>query len=367
ATEAASEKAEAAEAKTSEAVSEDEASEAQSVSAPTVGLANPWVDTTEEEARRACHRLFKAPEGTDKAHWSMIVGEEDPSGYPGPLVQLVFTMKDYKDMEFTARAKQGIEEKDDLSGLYYDWDTVEDITLANWGEGNMPAKFYDYKGKDERVQLIRWYDQEIGIGYTLSTSAKDLEGFDLQAIAEAMYPGDEEYFDSEASDFLQEQSGKTEFKDYDEIISELKSGQGYATVKVNGADDEALLITKSVSDTDKSTTEASIYLMIEGQPKQMTLITGGDSKHPLRIDKDGIIYCGDDHSYETYVVSNLGTMMVKDYIDDGVNNGTNEITGFRRPGNDYEHDEDFTGDKKEFEKLIADRDAKPVIEFTVVK
>ena len=45
------------------------------------------------------------------------------------------------------------------------------------------------------ADLCTWYDIEIGISYSLSTTAKDLDGFDIQGIVEAMYPGDEAYSD----------------------------------------------------------------------------------------------------------------------------------------------------------------------------
>ncbi|WP_292213581.1 hypothetical protein [Butyrivibrio sp.] len=35
--------------------------------------------------------------------------------------------------------------------------------------------------------MITWYDVEIGISYSLSTQDKDLDGFDIQAVAEQMY------------------------------------------------------------------------------------------------------------------------------------------------------------------------------------
>ena len=46
-----------------------------------------------------------------------------------------------------------------------------------------------YRAADDQgyMDLITWYDIEIGIAYSLSVGAKDLDGFDLQAVAEQMY------------------------------------------------------------------------------------------------------------------------------------------------------------------------------------
>ncbi len=351
----------------SDAENDEPEAEQATETASQMGMVNPWEDTTEEKAKKACSRLFIAPEGAENVHWSMMVGDADPSGYPGPLVQMSFNMTDQKDMDFNARAKQGVDEKDALSGMYYEWTYSEDITLAGWGGGDMKGKFYSYSDSTESAQLITWYDVEVGIGYSLSVTGGDMDGFDLQAVAEAMYPGDEEYFGTQANDFLQYQSGVSDFKDYDEIISYLEPGQGYALVDINGADEKALLIAENVFEADNSTDQASIYLMVNGKPSQMTTLTGNGSACPLRIDSDGVIYCGTNHSYETYVASNVDSIMVKDYIDDGVDSGSNEITGFRRAGNDIEQSEDYTGGKEEFDKLLAERDALPVIEFTVVQ
>ncbi len=42
------------------------------------------------------------------------------------------------------------------------------------------------------LDLITWYDIEIGIAYSLTTAAADLDGFDIQAVAEQMYSADNE-------------------------------------------------------------------------------------------------------------------------------------------------------------------------------
>ena len=54
----------------------------------------------------------------------------------------------------------------------------------------MPATYSRYVGDTEWADVINWYDFETGAAYSLSTVAPDLDGFDLQAIAEAIYdPG----------------------------------------------------------------------------------------------------------------------------------------------------------------------------------
>ena len=78
-----------------------------------------------------------------------------------------------------------------IEGMYYTWDRTDDITLANWGGGEMKGTYSRAVG-EETADLITWYDVEIGISYSLSTVTDDLDGFDLQAIAESMYSEENE-------------------------------------------------------------------------------------------------------------------------------------------------------------------------------
>ncbi|WP_022762967.1 hypothetical protein [Butyrivibrio sp. AD3002] len=179
----------AEEASSEEASAEEEASEETAESAENTEIANPWRECTEEEANAACPRLFKAPEDAVVNGWSLMDANSNENGVPGALVELDFRME---GMDYTARAQYGVGENEDISGIYYDWDNTEDITLANWGEGHMPAKLSRHIEDGWMIDLCTWYDIEIGIAYSLSVEAEDLEGFDLQAIAEQMYSAENE-------------------------------------------------------------------------------------------------------------------------------------------------------------------------------
>ena len=149
------------------------------------GMANPWVEITEEEAKQLCTRLFKAPDGAKTRVWQKCESLGDPAQNIGPLVQLDFELD---GMDFTARAQAGAAEDADISGMFVEWsEGPDDVTLANWGEGNMAGKTYRAVDDMGYYDLITWYDVEIGIKYSLSVSAPDLDGFDIQAVAEQMY------------------------------------------------------------------------------------------------------------------------------------------------------------------------------------
>ena len=172
-----------------EAVTEVTATEAAPTEEVTeseaVGMANPWRSCTALEAKIACPRMFKAPDDAVVNGWMMMDVESDENGIPGPLIELDFRMD---GVDFTARAQYGADMDADISGLYYDWIVTDDVTLANWGMGFMEGKVSRYIGDDGwTIDLCTWYDVEIGIAYSLSAEAADLDGFDIQAVAEQMY------------------------------------------------------------------------------------------------------------------------------------------------------------------------------------
>ena len=193
--------------------------------------------------------------------------------------------------------------------------------------------------------------------------AKEL---DEDTAMELIYETDMGYEPESDYSFVEEQSGRSDFKDYDDIISCLKPGQGYAKIKLTGDDNEVLVVTEEVFDADNSAYEGHLYNMVDGVPVYMGVVMGNGSAYPLRYE-DGILYAGDNHDYESYFISpEYKGLMMKDSVMDGVNDGSNEYIGFLRETPDYDHDEDFTGGEKEFEAMIAERDKKPIIVFTKV-
>ncbi len=161
-----------------------------------VGMANPWVEITEEEANTVCQQLFRTPDGAETQAWMMCEDLADPSNGVDPLIQLSFAQY---GMNFTARAQGGVSEDADISGLYTEW-TVgpENVTLANWGN---TGKKYRAINETGYIDLITWYDPVAGIKYSLSVAAADLDGFDIQAVAEQMYAGEDHYQQSASGSF----------------------------------------------------------------------------------------------------------------------------------------------------------------------
>ena len=161
---------------------------------PMVGMANPWREITAEEAAEN-PRMFIVPEGATNVVWRILDSAADDATGAGPLIELDFDIEDeYGAQHFDARYQYGAKEDDDISGMYYDWTVTDEGKLSNWGMGNMDAKFSRFVSDEEMADLCAWYDIEIGIAYCLSTTGPDLDGFDIQGVVEAMYPGDDIYF-----------------------------------------------------------------------------------------------------------------------------------------------------------------------------
>lgn len=195
----------------------------------------------------------------------------------------------------------------------------------------------------------------------------DAKELDEAAAMELIEMTDMGYEEESGYSFVEEQSGKSDFKDYDDIIANLKPGQGYAKIKLTGGDNEVLIVTEEVFEADNSAYEGHLYNIVDGTPVYMGVVMGNGSAYPLRYE-DGILYAGDNHNYESYFISpEYKGLMMKDSVMDGVNDGSNEYIGFLRKTNDYDHDEDFTGGAEEFEAMIAERDKKPIIVFTKVQ
>ena len=144
----------------------------------TVQIPNPWRDITGTEAKALCPGSLRAPEGAENVQWSAM----ESAGQPA-LVQLSF---DLNGASYTAREQVTNDKTADISGMYYTWTAQTDMTLQNWEESAKSGTYYRFIGEDEWADLCVWYDTGKGISYSLSVTAKDLDGFDLQAIAEML-------------------------------------------------------------------------------------------------------------------------------------------------------------------------------------
>lgn len=274
--------------------------------AASVSLANPWHEATYQEAFDTVSKLFKAPEGAENIKWSICDNGKDVLDVPGPIVQMTF---DLDGQSYTAREQVTGDEALDISGMFYDWTVSEDITLANWADGQMTGKYQRYIGEDESVDVCTWYDIEYGASYSLSTSAQDLDGFDLQAIAEAIYdpstqPGANMPEDADPIEADNISVDITGCDNLDQIIDKLSTDMGYARMKLD--DTDVLLVAQSTYNGDdkgtKAATEAEVYWM--GKDEILHdggSVRAGGTANPLTASGD-FIYAGGHHYVKRYTL-----------------------------------------------------------------
>lgn len=154
------------------------AAEAQQ-SNESVHIPNPWRTVTGTEAASLCPGSLRVPEGAEKAQWSVMEVEGEAA-----LIQLDF---DLNGNSYAAREQVTNDRAANISGLHYTWTIQSEMVMQNWEESAKVGTYYRYIGKDERADLCVWYDRAKGVSYSLSVTAKDLDGFDLQTIAETLY------------------------------------------------------------------------------------------------------------------------------------------------------------------------------------
>ena len=140
-----------------------------------VSMGNPWVEMTEEELLEASGVAFNVPEGAENIVYCWLKSEN--------LAEMQFTIDGdaYCARIQPADLKEG--ELMNISGMYFDWENVEEVTIGHCYGTIGQAK----TGSEDWVELCQWYDLAPGLMYSLSVSTTELDGLDLTAIAEMVY------------------------------------------------------------------------------------------------------------------------------------------------------------------------------------
>ncbi len=139
---------------------------------------NPWVDSDKEGVLEATGFNFVAPAEAANVAYSYM-----PST---GMAQMNYT-QDYSMWVYRAQKTDVLE---DISGMYYDWNLIEETKVAG-----MDAVEYSYSlgGTDgfidteEATRVINWYDAENKVTYSLSVIGNDLNGLDTAVYAENLY------------------------------------------------------------------------------------------------------------------------------------------------------------------------------------
>ena len=137
-----------------------------------VTMTNPWTKTNSDGVLEAVGTTLNLPEDATNILWLLNKYET--------LAEIQFT---WDHMQYTARIRPS-EAFEDISGLYYDWENVdEDFTI-----GDCQAWEARADDEDTTIDLCLWYDAAAKQMYSLTTSGPDhLDGFDITAVAQQIY------------------------------------------------------------------------------------------------------------------------------------------------------------------------------------
>ena len=170
--------------------------------------------------------------------------------------------------------------------------------------------------------------------------------------------------------FVDIAAGKIDFASYDEVLSYLKKGQGYAYVKVKGYDGDILAVTESVytENNENHSIDVALYGEKNGVVNDFGNAFSNEKEYPIAVG-DGIVFSCYTNNYETLFINpDVDGFMVKDYIY-GEDDGSGKLTysGFLRESNNFDDTADFTGGEKEFNEYWENYKAATPINFTVVE
>ncbi len=338
-----------------EAQEKADASEATE-EAPSVNVANPWQDgVSEQDVYVLVNAYFIVPDGAEGVLYRVLPSEN--------LAEM-----DYKldGMDFTARMKS-TDTFEDISGMNYKWDVDEEQSVCG-SEGRLRRAVTD----EETADSLLWLDKPMHVMFSLSTAGKDLDGFDIVALAESTYqPADDSFM---PGSFVEEKVEKSIFDSYDEILTYLDKGNAYAYFELEGYDGKLLAVTEETYDDlegHQAAIEATFYGMFNGNVRFIGNAFSSGTAYPIRCD-GAVIYAGGNHEYQSEFMNEDGTaLIVKDYMYESIDeDGSVSYSGFRRQTN-TSVDETVPADAEEggklFTSLVEEMTGKPVMDFTVVK
>ena len=140
-----------------------------------VSIANPWEDVSADQLMAETGISFGVPEGAENVIYRFLRSDW--------LAEMQFTIG--RD-EFCARIKPeklGDGQLLDISGMYFEWEHVEEVRIGQWYGTVSQAQ----TGSEDWVELCQWYDDDQCRMYTMSVYTTDPDGMDLTALADQVY------------------------------------------------------------------------------------------------------------------------------------------------------------------------------------
>ena len=137
-----------------------------------VSMGNPWENVTADQLRQLSGMYFNVPGDAEKAAFRWYASEK--------LAEIEFVWKggEYCFRSLPVAPVNGVLR--DISGMYFDWTHEESVSIAG-NPGTVGSAQSETGSWSERCI---WYDSAMGLTYSLSVVADDVDGLDLAAVAE---------------------------------------------------------------------------------------------------------------------------------------------------------------------------------------
>lgn len=147
-----------------------EADVADEETADGVGMGNPVIEYEDDvEIYEMAYGLV-TPYGAEDVKY-FVIGDT--------LFERQFTID---GTQFVARVEKG-DKYEDISGMYYEWDILDEQIINSYCTGEFAACSAD----DEMIQLVTWFDEKKKVNYSVAAIDEDLDGFDITAYVMQMY------------------------------------------------------------------------------------------------------------------------------------------------------------------------------------
>ena len=141
--------------------------------APAANVANPMVESDADTILQELGFTFGVPEGAEEVKYFII---------DKALAEMQFTLDGVK---YNARI-QSAAEFTDISGVHGEPLAEESANLFD-GRGDTLVRRYKDAERNLTTDVMLWFDVVPGVQYCLTAEAADLDGFDIQAIAEVVF------------------------------------------------------------------------------------------------------------------------------------------------------------------------------------
>ncbi len=140
-----------------------------------LSIPNPWTDVTAEQLMELSGMAFNVPKGAEEVSYYYLAESS--------LAEMTFTLNGQACCARISPIISSDGHIEDISGLYYNWETSEDTEV-----GTCPAIIKTAREEDgTQIKLCIWHDIAPGITYSLSVKGKDLDNAAVRALAEEVY------------------------------------------------------------------------------------------------------------------------------------------------------------------------------------